>query len=105
MTVNNQDAPGRRAGDTRHQLTRDQLDALHKYGSLSDEEFQKHKRLLEHEPDITIFFTRRKAFAVVRESLQKGITWVVAVLGGIWLGMDKIQAMFKFLLDIFSQAS
>jgi hypothetical protein len=84
-------------------LTREQLEVLHKYGSMTDEDFDRHKRLLENEPDITEFFGKRKAFALVRESLQKGITWVVAIVGGILLGLDKIKAVFAFFIDIFQQ--
>lgn len=88
-----------------HRLTAEQLNALHQFGSLTDEDFEKHKRLLDHEPDIVTFFSRRKAYALVRESMQKGITWFAAIVGGIWLGLDKIKAVFTFLLEMFSQVS
>ena len=86
-------------------LTTEQMEILHKYGSMSDDEFDRHKRLIENEPDITEYFSKRKAFALVRESLKKGATWFVAVMGGILLGLDKIKAVFAFLVDVIQQGS
>ena len=86
-------------------LTLEQLNVLHTIGSMSDEDFESHKRLIALEPDVTHFFTKRKAYALVFGSLSKAVTWFAAFVGGLWLGFDKIKALFGYIVSLLIQTT
>ena len=81
-------------------LTHEQLAILRRYGEMTEEEYASQMRLIEHEPDISKYFGKRKAFALVFGSLQKAVSWFAAFVGALWLGFDKIKAVITFFVDM-----